>query len=73
MFELVSVLAPADVDGFESPLTDRFDEIAGIVGGMDAREAQISKEEDREYILGQVAKLEDGLDQVTASVCAALR
>ena len=55
------VLSPADVDGFEELLTWRFDEIAKIVAEIEVRDAQISKVEDREYILGEVAKLEGGL------------
>ena len=42
------VLSPADADGFEALLTERFDEVAGIVAGIDARDAQISKADDRE-------------------------
>ena len=67
------VLAPADADGFERLLVDRFDAIVGIIARIDARDAQISKVDDREYILGEVAKLEGGLGAVTAGVCAALR
>ena len=83
MFEMVSclarryplhvVLSPADVAGFKTLLLDRFDEIATIVASLDARDAQISKTEDREYILGEVAKLDGGLSSVTAKVCASLR
>jgi tetratricopeptide (TPR) repeat protein len=83
MFELVKalakgatlhvVLAPADVDGFEELLTRRFDEIAGIVAGIDAADAQITKIEDRDYILAEVAQLEGGIGAVTATVCASLR
>ena len=67
------VLSPADSDGFEVLLTRRFDEIAGIVAGIDVRDAQISKVEDRDYILREVAELEGGLGSVTARVCEALR
>jgi len=83
MFEMVTALAKgcklhvvlsrADVDGFEALLTTRFDEIAGVVASLDARDAQISKVDDRAYILGEVAKLRGGLGAVTAGVCAALR
>ena len=83
MFEIVQclakkcplyvVLSPADVAGFEALLTERFADIAGIVAGLDAREAQISKVEDRDYILAQVATVDGGLGTVTATVCAALR
>ena len=83
MFELVKalakgatlhvVLAPADVDGFEELLTRRFDEIAGIVAGIDAADAQITMVEDRDYILAEVAQLEGGIGAVTATVCASLR
>ena len=67
------VLSPADADGFADLLAYRFTEIDKIVGGVDARDAQISKVDDREYILGEVAKLEGGLGAVTETVCAALR
>ena len=52
-FELVSalakkcklhvVLSPADVAGFEKLLTEDFDQIAGIIAALDAKDAQISK------------------------------
>ena len=67
------VLAPADVDGFAALLTRRFDEIAGIVAGINAADAQITMVEDRDYILAEVAKLEGGIGAVTAMVCASLR
>ena len=67
------VLAPADVDGFAALLTRRFDEIAGIVAGIDAADAQITMVEDRDYILAEVAQLEGGIGAVTATVCASLR
>ena len=67
------VLAPADVDGFEELLTRRFGEIAGIVAGIDAADAQITMVEDRDYILAEVAQLEGGIGAVTATVCASLR
>ncbi|KAL1515349.1 hypothetical protein AB1Y20_001979 [Prymnesium parvum] len=75
------VLSPADVDGFEGLLVDRFDEIAGIIAALDARDAQITKAEDREYILMQacsvpwlqVERHEGGVGAITASVCEALR
>ena len=82
-FELVKTLAagctlhvalsPADVDGFEALLTERFDKVAGIVAAIDVRDAQISKPDDRDYILGEVGKLKGGLGSVTSSVCASLR
>jgi len=67
------VLAPADVDGFAALLTRRFGEIAGIVAGIDAADAQITMVEDRDYILAEVAKLEGGIGAVTTTVCASLR
>ena len=67
------VLAPADVDGFEALLLTRLDEIAGIVAGIDAADAQITMVEDRDYILAEVAQLEGGIGAVTATVCASLR
>jgi len=67
------VLAPADVNGFAALLTRRFGEIAGIVAGIDAADAQITMVEDRDYILAEVAKLEGGIGAVTTTVCASLR
>ena len=67
------VLAPADVDGFEALLTTRFDEIAGIMACLNAADAQITKIEDRDYILGEVKKLEGGVGAVTKAVCASMR
>ena len=67
------VLSRADVDGFEELLTHHFFDIAKIVANIDARDAQISKEEDRGYIMGEVEKLGGGLGAVTATVCGALR
>ena len=71
--ELHVVLSEADMHSFEALLTERFDEIAHIVASLDARDAQISKVDDREYILSQVATLDGGLSAVTARVCAAMR
>ena len=67
------VLAPADVDGFEALLTFDLGEMAGIVACLDAADAQITKIEDRDYILAEVAKLEGGIGTVTKTVCASLR
>merc|ERR1719442_303056 len=52
---------------------ENFEDIAGIVADLDARKAQVSKSEDRDYILGEVAKLDGGLGAVTSTVCSALR
>ena len=67
------VLSRADVANFERLLTHSFEEIAGIVAAIDANDAQISKVEDRDYILGEVAKLGGGLGEINATVCGALR
>jgi tetratricopeptide (TPR) repeat protein len=67
------VLSPADAAGFAGLLTARYGEIAKILSAIDVRDAQISKVDDREYILGEVAKLDGGLGQVTSVVVAALR
>ena len=67
------VLSRADLDGLQALLTNNFDEVAHIMASLDARDAQISKAEDREYIRGQIARLDGGLGAVTASVCEALR
>ena len=83
MFEMVKalakparlhvVLSPADVSNFEELLTKHFDDIAGIIADLDARKAQVSKPEDRDYILGQVRMLDGGLGTVTSTVCSSLR
>ena len=83
MFEMVKalskgctlhvVLCKSDLDGLQTLLMDRFDDILQILSALDARDAQISKTEDRAYILGQIEGLDGGLGTVTASVCAALR
>ncbi|CAK0820161.1 unnamed protein product [Prorocentrum cordatum] len=83
MFEMVKALAKparlhvvlshADVNSFEELLTKHFDDIAGIVAGLDARKAQVSKPEDRDYILGQVRMVDGGLGTVTSTVCSSLR
>ena len=44
-----------------------------VIAALDARDAQISKAEDREYILASVARLDGGLGAVTTVVCAAMR
>ena len=83
LFEIVEALANGcklhvvlnqkDTEGFEDLLTEQFDEVAKILAGVDARDAQISKVEDREYILGEIEKLEGGVGYVNAVVVAALR
>ena len=71
--KLYVVLGRRDVDGFENMLSDRWDEMDRIMSTVNARDAQVSKVEDREYILGQVNQLEGGLGAVTVMVCEALR
>ena len=71
--KLYVVLSRADVDGFRNLLLERFSEIAKILASIDARDAQISKIDDRAYILGEVEKIDGGLGEVTKTVCAALR
>ena len=44
-----------------------------ILGRVDVKQAQITKAEDREYILGEVGKLPGGMGAVNLSVMAALR
>ena len=65
--QAVRRLLPADVDGFQD-LLERFGEIATILASIDARDAQISKIDDRAYILGEVEKLDGGLGEVTKTV-----
>ena len=43
-----------------------------ILGRIDVKQAQITKAEDREYILGEVGKLPGGMGAVNSSVMAAL-
>lgn len=51
--KVLVVLSAADEEAFEGLLLQRFDEIADIIAALDARDAQITKVEDREYILEQ--------------------
>ena len=67
------VLNQKDTEGFRGVLTTRYDEVANLLACVDARDAQISKVEDRDYILGEVAKLDGGVGYVTSVVLAALR
>jgi len=79
--ELHVALSRADREAFEELLTTDFDEIASIVALIDARDAQISKVEDRGYILSRIESLApgaadaeaEGLSLVTARVSEALR
>ena len=74
-------LSRADCKAFGEMLSNEFDQIAGIVAAIDARDAQISKVEDRGYILGRIEALApgaadaeaEGLSHVTARVSEALR
>eukprot|EP00964_Phaeocystis_antarctica_P007130 scaffold3863_cov59-Phaeocystis_antarctica.AAC.1 len=49
-----------------------FEWIAQILGRVDVKQAQITKAEDREYILGEVGSLPGGMGAVNSSVMAAL-
>ena len=49
-----------------------FEWIGEILGNVDVKQAQITKTEDREYILGEVGKLPGGMGAVNSSVMAAL-
>ena len=63
--KLYVVLNQKDTEGFERLLTEEYEEVAMILASVDARDAQISKVEDRDYILGEIEKLEahDKLDE----------
>ena len=65
------VLSREDMASFQSLLTERFDSLAGVVAGLDACDALVSKVEDRDYLMGEI-KLLGGLGSVTATVAAAL-
>ena len=71
--DLHVVLNDSDRAGFEGLLTDRFHDIAGIVAGVDARDAQISKTEDRDYIRKEIDSLPGGPAAVNTAVCASLQ
>ena len=49
-----------------------FEWIGQILGRVDVKQAQITKAEDREYILGEVGSLPGGMGAVNSSVMAAL-
>ena len=71
--ELHVALSPADRAGLRSLLEESFADIAHIFARLDARDAQLTKVEDREYILPRVLALPDGFGTVTALVNGALR
>merc|ERR1719409_1848906 len=50
-----------------------FQWIAKLLGGIDVKRAQISFVKDREYIVGEVAKLEGGMGAINSNVMGALR
>ena len=66
-------LSPADRASLRSLLEESFADIAHIFARLDARDAQLTKVEDREYILPRVLALPDGFGTVTALVNGALR
>ena len=74
-------LSREDRKTFGDILAAGFEQIANIVAAIDARDAQISKVEDRGYILGRIESLApgsteaeaEGLSHVTARVSEALR
>ena len=78
---LFFALSRADRNAFSNMLTADFGKIAGIVASIDARDAQITKVEDRPYILSRIESLAagaedaegEGLSRVTARVSEALR
>merc|ERR1719352_2258911 len=47
--------------------------VAQLLGGIDVKRAQISVVKDREYIVGEVAKLEGGMGAINSNVMGALR
>ena len=51
---------------------DGFGWIADILGRVDVKQAQITKVEDRAYILGEVGKLPGVLGAINSNVMAAL-
>ena len=70
------VLSAAERDTFKRLLEQGdagIDQVMQSVLSVDARRAQVSKAEDRDYILGEVAKLGGGLSEINATVCGALR
>ena len=79
--KLYVALSRVDRARFQEMLTKEFDQIAGIVAAVDARDTQITKVDDRGYILGRIEGLApnaanaemEGLSRVTECVTGALR
>eukprot|EP00964_Phaeocystis_antarctica_P055877 scaffold32909_cov63-Phaeocystis_antarctica.AAC.1 len=73
--KLYVLLGEKSVEQFEEKLLydeNGFRWIADILGRVDVKQAQITKAEDREYILGEVGKLPGGMGAVNSSVIEAL-
>ena len=67
----VHILLPdADMVDFLACLEDEqgYPAISNVLGKMDVQDAQISKTDDRDYILGQCEKLEGGISEINATV-----
>ena len=70
------LLSETSVAQFEDKMRNDgggFEWIAKILGRVDVKQAQITKVDDRAYILGEVGQLPGGLGAINTSVMAALR
>merc|ERR1712137_2630 len=69
------LLADSDRNEFKRLMRDPvgFEKISQLTGRIDVKQAQISKADDRSYILGEVAKLDGGLGELNATVMNSLK
>ena len=57
-------LSNSDRRDLHETLTHRFSDIITIFSDLDANDAQVTKVDDREYILSRVNRLEEGFETV---------
>ena len=71
--KLYVALSPQDRKHLSTMLTESFDDIITVFADTDANEAQISKVDDRDFILGEINKLNKGLEEINDQVKSGLR
>ena len=62
--KLYVVLNTADTKQLKNLHLSGFGKVQRLLSDIDVKDAQISKTEDREYIVGELAKLEGGIDDI---------
>jgi tetratricopeptide (TPR) repeat protein len=71
--KLYVALSPQDRKHLLKMLTESFDDIITVFADTDANQAQISKVDDRGFILGEINKLDNGLEEINDQVKSGLR